>query len=356
MVGYVITEFTDLTWECNGLLDFQRQPKAVAKCMAEFQSQDVLIAEWEQPCIWSGEPVRMHIYLSHYSSRDVRNAELHWHLHDEHDGNVIAENNVGSIHVRRAHVERIVTTELLMPDVTSPQWFRLDAQLRNADEVIASTHKRLLVIPREWRVWDDALPSSVYVHDPQGWFGDLLERLGVSGATIADKPTDAKFIITASLDEVMQCELKRGASVLWIVERARAVPSPLPEFTILDRRHKGRWGDWCSSFIWLASELRRELSAPAILCAALRDIVPNCVIEFDETRALHREGCELKPHVRMLAGIFVGWLHHQAGIAVEFGIGDGKLLVTTFPLASKWLRSPAATAMLRCMMKRLMHK
>src|ERR687888_533298 len=42
--GYTITEFTDLNWECNGLLDMFRNKKIYADDLARLQQQDVIFA------------------------------------------------------------------------------------------------------------------------------------------------------------------------------------------------------------------------------------------------------------------------------------------------------------------------
>ena len=41
--GYVITVFTDLNWEANGLIDMWRNPKVYAERLAAIQQEDVLL-------------------------------------------------------------------------------------------------------------------------------------------------------------------------------------------------------------------------------------------------------------------------------------------------------------------------
>ena len=41
--GYVITEFTDVNWEANGLLDMWRHPKAFGEALSRLQQDDLLI-------------------------------------------------------------------------------------------------------------------------------------------------------------------------------------------------------------------------------------------------------------------------------------------------------------------------
>ncbi|MEZ4555336.1 MAG: hypothetical protein R2854_02590 [Caldilineaceae bacterium] len=54
--GYVITEFTDVHWECNGLLDMQRHVKAgLAEIFTPINQDDVIAL---RPLAWSGAPGR----------------------------------------------------------------------------------------------------------------------------------------------------------------------------------------------------------------------------------------------------------------------------------------------------------
>src|SRR6185436_13849334 len=50
--GYVITEFTDVHWECNGLLDMRRNPKMPLDALAALNADTVLILDRESGALW----------------------------------------------------------------------------------------------------------------------------------------------------------------------------------------------------------------------------------------------------------------------------------------------------------------
>lgn len=56
--GYVITEFTDVNWESNGLLDMWRNPKVYAKELAQIQQQDASRINWKRggPTVFPTRP------------------------------------------------------------------------------------------------------------------------------------------------------------------------------------------------------------------------------------------------------------------------------------------------------------
>ncbi|HEU5089318.1 MAG TPA: glycoside hydrolase family 2 TIM barrel-domain containing protein, partial [Roseiflexaceae bacterium] len=53
--GYVITEFTDVHWECNGLLDMQRAPKMPLDALAALNADTVLVLDRSQGAWRTGE-------------------------------------------------------------------------------------------------------------------------------------------------------------------------------------------------------------------------------------------------------------------------------------------------------------
>ena len=55
--GYVITELTDVHWECNGLLDMYRNPKVYHPLLKKLNADDVLIPLWERLAFSAGESV-----------------------------------------------------------------------------------------------------------------------------------------------------------------------------------------------------------------------------------------------------------------------------------------------------------
>ena len=84
IVGYVITEFTDVHWEANGLLDICRNPKAYYDVIGQVNSADAIVPmDWERIAFWEGERCEVRLGLSHFSPADLRGCRLEWFL-DRH--------------------------------------------------------------------------------------------------------------------------------------------------------------------------------------------------------------------------------------------------------------------------------
>ncbi len=54
IAGYIVTEFTDVHWECNGLLTMQRQPKYLLDPLFKDINQDNVVVL--RPMQWSSRP------------------------------------------------------------------------------------------------------------------------------------------------------------------------------------------------------------------------------------------------------------------------------------------------------------
>ena len=78
--GYVITEFTDVNWEANGLLDMWRHPKAFGEALSRLQQDDLLILRGDKRNYKAGEPVEADVYVSHYGAGDLAGAQVDWQV------------------------------------------------------------------------------------------------------------------------------------------------------------------------------------------------------------------------------------------------------------------------------------
>ena len=347
IVGYVVTQLTDVAWECNGILDFERHEKEVAKALKGVQAQDMLIATLSNECVFGGTTTLLEATLSHYSRLKVEGGSLRLRLCDEH-GNVLCENEFGDITVERGQTNKVAECELLISDFQEPTWLTVEMQLACGGQAIASTRKRFLALPSSLRSFD-AL-GSISIYDPQCFFNGLKEELQGLCAHIATDFDSGDLVLSSVVDEKLVRAVANGRRAICIVEMAHAMPSFIDGISFIDRSFKMRWGSWCTSFTWLSPTLRNALKLPCILPHAMRDVVPRCVIEVDGEKIKHVFDAKIE---RVDAGMFVGWLHNEALVALTMRIGAGKLLLTTFQIASELSSKPARVALLRVLLETL---
>ena len=78
LTGYIITEFTDIMWECNGLLDMWRRPKECRTVLPPIQQQDMIVIRPDAYNVDAADSVRFQLWFSHFSAADLSGARLLW--------------------------------------------------------------------------------------------------------------------------------------------------------------------------------------------------------------------------------------------------------------------------------------
>jgi hypothetical protein len=76
IAGYVITEFSDVHWESNGLLDMRRNRRAFHDVFSMINADTVVAPRWERLSYWAGEPVRIELSIAHGAGTAIDNAVL----------------------------------------------------------------------------------------------------------------------------------------------------------------------------------------------------------------------------------------------------------------------------------------
>src|SRR4029450_13222434 len=74
--GYVITELSDIYWESNGLLDFNRGKKVYHDVFASVNAPDVVIPRLRRYVTWDDQALPIQVSSSHYSDADWSNPTL----------------------------------------------------------------------------------------------------------------------------------------------------------------------------------------------------------------------------------------------------------------------------------------
>jgi hypothetical protein len=298
--GYVITEWTDLHWECNGLVDMARNPRVFANRMPEFNADTVIIPRMPRLLYWSGEPVRLDIQVAHYGSLPLEQARLYWCL----DETPIS----GSFNLtlQPGDVSTAKTIEFEVPSlleaVAQPIRFWLeDSQQR----VIAQNEQPLTLLPGESR--RALVGLSIASDDP-----DVASWLDTHGYW---KQPETDLKIVSHFNENLLAEIEAGQHVLCCLTHPGELPLGL---SVVARDKTPRSGDWASSFAWIRPGISHVSDQP-LLDFKWQDILPQHVITGVDAE-------------HTLAGLFVGWIHMPAALLAQIPIGKGLLTVTTFPM------------------------
>jgi hypothetical protein len=325
--GYVITEFTDVNWEANGLLDMWRHPKAFGEALNRLQQDDLLVLRGEKGNYKTGDPVEADVYVSHYGPGDLAGAKVDWQL----EGTSLA----GSLPVAAlpsAGAAKVGTIRFTTPAGLAPVKRVLRAKLIVSDKSLSENSLNYYFYP----IKTLELPPPVSFYDPpperlRRLVKDMRERnyLAPSGAEAFP------VLIASTLDETVKSKLRAGGRVILIA----ADPLTLaPGIEVAPRSQDDLGGNWISDFLWL-----RKGRAP------FTDIGFDTLGGFETqavTPATVIKGIPPENSGDVLAGMFYGWIHSNVGVLVQAKAGKGKLLICTFSLATTYNSDPYATYLL----------
>lgn len=291
--GYVITEFTDLNWEANGLLDMDRREKAWASRATQIQADDVIVPLVASHSAFGGETVSVEIRYSRYAAGAIA-PSVEWELGAQRGSLPIPAMNAGE-------VSTLGTVRLNLPQAATPE--------RHVLRLRAGTVENSL---------------------------ELFAFPGVRGGQLPQ--------ISTVFDAALKQRVESGERVLLAVESLDALKE-LPSVKVAARKGSPRDGNWITSFNWYRpdSPLFSQLpggEAPGLLGWVSQAVTPELVLLPDAGVG--------QTH----AGIFVGWVYLPAAYLVEVPLGRGTVTLTTFRLAANYGRDPFATYLMDRLLNR----
>jgi hypothetical protein len=334
--GYIITEFTDVHWECNGLLDLYRTPKIAFEMLQQVNGATAILSAWDRIVYWEGERCEVQVTLSYFASTALQHGRIDWHVDvwpHEHGSFALPQVLPGA-------VLPVGTVAFTIPQLTHSQRMRLHYTLYDAagTQITANDHE-IYGFPRILAMQTEDQPVPIYAEDA---VADWLRTLGY---TVTTDLAMAKVAIVAQLTDSVRWFLQGGGRVLWLAESNDDQQTYLGGIRIVQRQGRSWQGDWVSTLSWLRQEtLFRDLPTEGLVDFAFANLIPESVIVGIPPR-------DFADHVH--AGMFVGWLHATVALIVERTFAHGILLISTFRLRQQIPTNPVAAIMVRDLLNSL---
>jgi hypothetical protein len=333
IVGYVITEFTDVHWEANGLLDICRNPKAYYDVIGQVNSADAIVPmDWDRIAFWEGERCEVRLGLSHFSTIDLRDGRIEWFL----DPHADIRGEFEHVGPTRAHLTTVGTVAFTVPPVTSPGRVRLELRLLAADgRELSRNHHELYFFPRR------SAPEPLQLHVPGA--PRLAARLGDLGYRIVEEPDAADLVVLETLTDAWRSYAQAGGHILWLAETPDSYQTHLGSWGVAARAGRSWQGDWASSMSWLRQDrLFGGIPTGGTVDFAFADLTPDAVLVGLSPRDFAS---------RVHAGLFVGWVHHVVALVAERPVDQGRLMACTFRLREHLGQHPVATTLMDDMVR-----
>jgi hypothetical protein len=330
--GYVVTEFTDVHWESNGLLDMCRNPKNFYNEMEMINHPDLIIPDWRRVAYWEGEAVRLSLLFSHFSPVDLQGSRLEWRL----EGWPEIRGTIQDISPEPTQITPLGWVTFRVPPVNEGQRNRLELRLfdRNG-ELAARNYLDLYFFPRL-----EPVPGELRLFAPE-----LAAPLRKFGYTISEDLAAADLAVTGVMTDALRAYLQKGGLVLWLAEKQRSLQTYLGDLKIEPRKGKIWQGDWANNFNWINQDkLFASIPTRGMVDFAFAGLTPDVVITGIKP---------LEFATNVHAGLFVGWLHRVAALIAEQPYGRGRMMMCTFRLRQHLPHHPVAALMLQDMLRSL---
>jgi hypothetical protein len=328
----VITEFTDVHWECNGLLDMHRNPKSYYDIFAQINSDVVIVPEWRRTTFWEGERVEVDLLVSNFSPADLSGSRLEWRL----DLWPEVGGSFAGLTPRPTDTTHVGTAAFEIPQLEQSVRARLELRLLDAaGHGVSRNEQELYFFPRRL-----AAPPDAPIYAP-----GLAELLAALGYRLTDDLTSAGLVVAETMTDELRWYLQDGGRVLWLATSDDAQQTHLGGLSVAPRQGRDWQGDWASNFNWLRQDrLFGDIPTGGLVDFAFADLTPDHVITG------------LRPYhyaADVHAGLSVGWLHDAVGLVVERRYGAGRLLTSTFRLRDHVPGNPVAVIMINDMIRHL---
>jgi hypothetical protein len=334
--GYVITEFTDVHWEGNGLMDMARNPRVFASAMPAFNADVVIAPGATRHAIRAGDIADFDLKIASGGRRLPEGFRLRWRMGEE-----AGETALPAIAAMSVHGVHVALKTGIIRSAS-----RMDACF----EVVAPDGSEIAANSETLSVYAPRAGQAVRFYSDDDRISESLLAIGHEAVA----PDQAEVHVTHLIGPETVEAIHAGRRVLQVVAKApgrlrddtplRDGPMSMiidqgqgglisgayftfPGYNLVDR-HKSIWrGDWVGNFSWL----RRDGAFSHIPGGPLLDLSFNHVVPHQLMTGFRPWEFQGRVH----AGIVVGWVHKPAATIIEKRLGRGKLVATTFRLQNE---------------------
>jgi hypothetical protein len=318
--GYVITEFTDINWEVNGLMDMWRRPKVYAPELARIQQPTVVFARADQRNYWAGEPVKLTTFISSYGAENLTGAQVNWRVGSQ----------TGRLELTRSCTACVIgggTITFVAPKAATARRERVWLELRDqSGERIAENTFDVFVYP--------PAPSAKTAVALAPEVAKLRTALGSAGYRINSTVMAGDLLIATGWTAPVAAHMAKGGKALLLLEAKAQLPTA-SGLKVTARSGSDLDGNWVTNFNWIdpkSAVFSKQAFGP-ILGWEAAAVVPQAIIQ----------GVQPEQYTNVFAGIFYGWLNNNAAFAMK--TTDGNAILTTFRF-DEYGKDPYATYLL----------
>lgn len=344
--GYIITEFSDIEWEANGMLDYFRRPKYGFEQLKDFNGPlSVMLGTFPHNLL-SENCLCTDAVICNDSRMDVFGT-LSWRLLENGSLDTgcgkIAEITCGN----RPLLVLKGVVKVNLPKVTAAGFYTLKLELTSPEgRLLAENQEELILYPAMHGPFLTGKAPSVFLHQlPEAFASRIQTRYTASGNI-----ETADVVVTRALDGQVMERCFKGKSVVFLAEEGGELPWK-GDFTL---RHLKETTDWnrASSFNFINPALFKGIPLHRELGWETQSLMPDFVVPFSDYskqggRVVYMTGNREVAHsCQLLAGFAQAWLGQMGGTMLSLPYGKGTIWMTTFKLMKHYEKQPTGTWLL----------
>jgi hypothetical protein len=314
VAGYVVTEFTDVQWECNGLLTMQRQTKHMLDPLLRDLNQDRVVLL--RPQQWSGRPGEALEIL--VQTKDVSGQQSSGTIQWQAGGSLGELPAPGGSFSFTLNSPGVVTLHA--------QWLADDGSPLATNQVDLVCVETPMGSSAQLRVIDN--PDLAVV----------LRELGhaVTEGDVEGDVADDEIVVATHYTRALEAYIQKGGRVLLLADpdgQSDEATVPLPAGFVVPRAGTSWQGDWATSFSWVKKQgPLAHLPGGPLLEMEWAAIMPDVVLAGLPDWAQRNHSW---------AGLALGWVHKTVSLLSVLPYGRGRILITTFKLNATTLATDA---------------
>jgi hypothetical protein len=304
IAGYIITEFTDVHWECNGLLTMQRQVKHGLDTIFTPINQDNVVTL--RPQRWSGKVGDLLTIDVSVFAVDGKASEgvIAWRAGDTH-GQVDAPGGA------------------ISAPLAAPGMVTVEARWLGADDAVIATNAvevACIVAPQH-------RPEALCVLDDPA-LAAALRTLGYHVSEEFPQSTDPQVLLVSHrYTKRLEAAVQAGARLLLLAGEPGAgaeEATRLPVGAVVPREGTPWQGDWATAFSWIRKQgAFATLPGSPLLEMEYAPVMPDLILVGLPSWAYRTHSW---------AGLALGWIHKPVSLLAEMPYGRGHMAITTFKL------------------------
>ena len=349
IMGYVITEFTDVHWEANGLLDIERNPRVFHDVFGQINADIVIVPRPARYSARSGEKLDMSLKVATGGLSIPAGAVLRWSGDVSGSCVVPATGPVSTVDLG--------SVAMAMPATAENRMLHIDFVLEAGTETLAQNSCDIALFAERRATGRPTIAAADprlaafasglgYTIAPSGT-ADITLCNAVNAADVEAIKAGARYLILADgsvkTNHNLSTDMPPGEAPHrnMVLDGRNVRPSfdqHLPGISLVERDGTIWRGDWIAGFSWVRRDGPfADLPGGPVLDLSFSDVVPHHLLTGFRP-------WEFGSNVH--AGIVVGWVHKPAAIIGEKRVGRGGVVATTFRLTRENPGAdPVATAL-----------